>query len=674
MAIATLSIDLVAQLAQLQQGLDKAGRLAEKNAAQIEARYAKMAATATAVGAALGGAISVAGITAFVRATVDGIDKLNDLSDATGASIENLSALEDIGARTGTSIDTVGDAVLKLNKVLADAKPDSPIAKQLQAIGLSVSELQRVDPAEALRRVAASLAGYADDGNKARLVQELFGKSVREVAPFLKDLAEAGRLNATVTTQQAKEAEAFNNQLNQLAKNAQDVARGFSGPLVSALNELARQYRETAKDGGGFLLFLARQTEIGRLTGLVDVPQVDGDQLKQLRDRQRELQLLLETPLGAGLKQRKAELEQVNADIKRVLSGYLGSTAGAGRGSVNPLPVVPSILGEDPKKPRAGQAPKPFVSNSFDQGLISALKELDKTDAAKLRDLNEQLSALFDLQRETRGDPVVVQAIANVKAEIAGIGPEAKKAADEKKRLDAILAATPQGILQDVLTDIELINRAFDNGAQDTEKWAAAIRVAVGKLPQETEKALEEISEFSREASRNIQDAIGDSLVQMMEGNAKSIGDIWVNMLKRMVAQAAAAKLAESLFGEGYGSSTNKVGGLFGQLFNGGGNTMFGSRGSFTGSNEWGTGSAYGNQDFGGFFAAGGYLGAGKWGIAGERGPEVIKGPAQVVPSGGMQSSSQVVQINVAGDVSERNVKLIQRAIANERARSMRAY
>ena len=37
MALATLSIDLVAQLAQLQSGMDKAGRIADKNAAQIEA-------------------------------------------------------------------------------------------------------------------------------------------------------------------------------------------------------------------------------------------------------------------------------------------------------------------------------------------------------------------------------------------------------------------------------------------------------------------------------------------------------------------------------------------------------------------------------------------------------------------------------------------------------------
>ena len=35
---------------------------------------------------------------------------------------------------------------------------------------------------------------------------------------------------------------------------------------------------------------------------------------------------------------------------------------------------------------------------------------------------------------------------------------------------------------------------------------------------------------------------------------------------------------------------------------------------------------------FGGFFANGGTLGAGKFGIAGERGPEIVSGPAQITP------------------------------------------
>lgn len=52
-----------------------------------------------------------------------------------------------------------------------------------------------------------------------------------------------------------------------------------------------------------------------------------------------------------------------------------------------------------------------------------------------------------------------------------------------------------------------------------------------------------------------------------------------------------------------------------------------GSGGGFFSSIVKGIGSL-----FGGFFATGGTLGAGRWGIAGERGPELITGPATVTP------------------------------------------
>jgi hypothetical protein len=50
---------------------------------------------------------------------------------------------------------------------------------------------------------------------------------------------------------------------------------------------------------------------------------------------------------------------------------------------------------------------------------------------------------------------------------------------------------------------------------------------------------------------------------------------------------------------------------------------------------------------FGGFYAEGGTLGAGKWGIAGENGPEIIKGPASISPMGG--GSTQVNIYNQGG-------------------------
>ena len=211
-----------------------------------------MGAAAAGIGAKLAAAFTVGALVQWFRATTDGLDRLNDLKDATGASIENLSALDDIGRRTGTSFDTMSSIVVKFNSALKDADASKGAGAVLKSMNLDIEALKRLDPAEALRQVAVSLGQYADDGDKARAVQELFGKSVRDAAPFLKDLAEAGRLNATVTTQQAEEAEKFNKELYKLQAATGNVARSLTGDLVTALNAVIEKFRLGQKEGKSF--------------------------------------------------------------------------------------------------------------------------------------------------------------------------------------------------------------------------------------------------------------------------------------------------------------------------------------------------------------------------------------------------------------------------------------
>lgn len=85
---------------------------------------------------------------------------------------------------------------------------------------------------------------------------------------------------------------------------------------------------------------------------------------------------------------------------------------------------------------------------------------------------------------------------------------------------------------------------------------------------------------------------------------------------------------------------------------------------------------------FGGFFDEGGSLGAGKWGVAGERGPEIIKGPASIVGrrdtaammGGGVsyRGGDVIVQGNVTKDTMpalEAAMKRNNRAMAEQQRR-----
>lgn len=228
---------------------------------------------------ALGVSLSAGAFTAFTRGIINGIDALNDVRDATGATIENISALEDIAARTGTSFETVSTALVKFNGVLKDAKPGTDAAAAIKALGLNVRELQDLDPAEALRRTAVALAGFADDGQKARLVQELFGKSLREVAPLLNDLAKAGALNAKVTTEQAQQAEKFNNQMASLAKNSQDAARALLSDFLPAMNRILTVFSQLSKEGLVWNVFKDAAKGVVGFNELTSNPGADINQL-----------------------------------------------------------------------------------------------------------------------------------------------------------------------------------------------------------------------------------------------------------------------------------------------------------------------------------------------------------------------------------------------------------
>jgi len=209
----------------------------------------------TTLAPTLAGALSVGGIAAFVRGTVNAIDAMNDLADATGASIEEISKLDQVARRNGATLDQVGGMLVKFNAQLKEADGKNGASIALEAIGLSAAKLRQLDPAEALRQTAVALAGFENDANKARITQELFGKSVREAAPFLNDLAEAGELNASVTAEQAAQADKFNKQIFALQENVSTAARAITNELLPTLSAIGAEFSRANAAGDSLAKF-----------------------------------------------------------------------------------------------------------------------------------------------------------------------------------------------------------------------------------------------------------------------------------------------------------------------------------------------------------------------------------------------------------------------------------
>lgn len=502
--------------------------------AALNADASSAATAAAGMGQAIITAFAGSALAAAFKSVVNGLDGLKDLSEATGASVENLSALESVAARTGTSFDTVGQALTKFNKLLSDAKAGSEQAKVLEAIGLSAQELRRLDPAEALKQTAEALSRYADGGNKARIFQELFGKSVREVAPFLNDLAEAGDLNAKFTKAQAEQAEKFNKQLAQLSANSSLAARSLTLDLLPALNRFFERLNGNAAGGGFFSSVMAefranivsdqlRTTvaEIERLQTRISRYGADQGMTKQLADLREEAARLTKESLAA------AEALKKFSNVSDP-AGARGSrrppNEGGGRYEPPPAPDI-SGIGADKK------LKLPRVDVAENKALTDALRALEQTDVAKLNALENQLTELFELRRETRGTPAVVQAI--------------------DQTIEAI----------DKLKASRLTTAVLDPKEQAKIDFLRSEKEAYEQI---TEK-VKEMDQFAVQAARNIQDAFGDTLVRAVKGDFDSIVQLWGDLLIRMAAEATAAQLGRYLFGD-FGK-TGSIGGAVGSLF-----------------------------------------------------------------------------------------------------------
>ena len=558
MAIAKLSIDIEARLANLQAGLDKAGLLAERTANQISGAFSGLKSVAATVGPVLAGVFAVAGIAGFVRQTLDGIDALNDLSDATGASVENLSALEDAAARTGTQMDTVGAALVKLNQQLAAAKPGNETDQALRAIGLSAEELRRSDPAQALLQVAQSLQQFEDDGNKARLVQELFGKSVKEVAPLLKDLAESGQLNATVTREQADQVDRFNKELARLGKTATDVARDISGPLITAINNLLERGRKE-----GFLSALFTPTETGRA-------------IQQAEDLSRAITVVTDRLLRAETLAKNLELPGAvrakwaadAAALRTQLEGLQRQALDVTQGLKGPLPDEYGNEGRN--RPRASlptisAAPKPARVAGLDRAPdtyadvigrgVAAL--IERTDTVKLAELNAQLAKLEELAAAGL-DPKIVEQVRSLLTPIdkGDVGPPISA---ELEKVNALLAQTDSAQLADAQRTLMLLNDELSKVDAGSARFVQLQEAILGAQDRLTELAgtfpelKKQTDDIGKDIGLTFSSAFEDAVVsgKKFSDILKGIGD---DLLRLLVRKSITEPIVGAIGGVNWGS------------------------------------------------------------------------------------------------------------------------
>lgn len=182
-------------------------------------------------------------------------------------------------------------------------------------------------------------------------------------------------------------------------------------------------------------------------------------------------------------------------------------------------------------------------------------------------------------------------------------------------------------------------------GTDATDGQKAAVAALVGQIDaaKTAQTALKAEQAATNEAWSFGADAVERGLTTMILYGS-SVRDVARSLLAGVARQGLSAALTGSgpLAGVfGTAGANGALGGLFGGLQ------------SLVAGGLSGTAKL---PDFSGLYAEGGPIGAGRWGIAGEAGPEVVAGPATVVPwskvvssaaSAGAAAPHQVISFNV---------------------------
>ncbi len=176
-----------------------------------------------------------AGMVAMAKGAIDAADNMNDLSQKTGVSVERLSQLKQAAEKSGTTLESVGGAMIKLNRNLVDGKAQ----EALRGIGISATDATgKLKPTDQiLLEVSKKFAAMPDGAQKSALAMQLFGKSGADMIPMLnmgdqaiKDLA------VTMTGEFAKGSDEFNDKMVDLQTGMAQLGVSLGTALMPFLS------------------------------------------------------------------------------------------------------------------------------------------------------------------------------------------------------------------------------------------------------------------------------------------------------------------------------------------------------------------------------------------------------------------------------------------------------
>jgi len=251
-SLGTLTIDLQAKTANLQNDLGKAQRLTEQT-------MDKISKAATAAGAAIGAGI-VAGFVAVeeaVRRSIDTMDEFSKSAQKVGISTEEFSKLAYAAKLSDVSTEDLTTTLAKLSKNQVEAaKGTAAQAQAFSSLGIAVKNADGSlrSPTAVLGDLADLFQALPDGAGKTAIAIQLLGKSGANAIPLLnggaaslKELGdEAERFGIVIDTLTGKAAEEFNDNITRLQAQVAGFATQLAANLLPDLLVLEQRFQDVS--------------------------------------------------------------------------------------------------------------------------------------------------------------------------------------------------------------------------------------------------------------------------------------------------------------------------------------------------------------------------------------------------------------------------------------------
>jgi tape measure domain-containing protein len=487
--------------------------------------------------------------------------EIADISEtvALALKVNGASAQEASSAMLQLS-QAFGSGVLRGEEFNAIAEAAPPLLRQVaKTLGVTYGELRQLAKdgkitEEVLRRAFTDKAYIDSLRNSAKEIQTVSG-AITVLKNNLETLV--GEYNS---------ASGATNTLTRIILTLANNLNILAGAALAVTAAFATMYSARVLAGLATLQ--------GRLSAIVAVATAGAVAIQNYFDSQTG-----DVLLNKRLEEAKKRLIEINNilsnpnDTKRTDRGLVGYT----KAEIDALTkerdtLVKRIAGLQDMVPSTGAAtpdvsiPKieiPTIKTPKITGKIFDPEELFLDDLASGREQAEkegkQIAAVFDVIadsgdemndriRDELGNDGVIKTLKDLDSELARLAKS---------------SMTP---LEQFESQIQRIADLFNKGWLSPALAGRLSEQALKEYVDQNKQTANEVTEFWKQAARNIQDAFADGFFDFMQGEFGNLEQSFKRTIDRMVANLLASQLTNFLFGEKFGSEGD-FGGVLGGIF-----------------------------------------------------------------------------------------------------------